>query len=100
VAEKGTVEITVDARDAQAKITDAAASIAAEMNTHDYETSLLRWAVVEPINGGTDWNVIAAFPDEADAEQYAEWQNQTFRFPDDARLKVRDIGTHYKPGNV
>jgi len=46
---------------------------------HIYETSLLGWAVHELINGGTDWNTVAAFQFEGDAESYARYLNGEHR---------------------
>jgi hypothetical protein len=68
----------------------------ATTSARDYELGLLGWEVVEPINGGTDWYVTAAFEYEADAHEYAEWRNQ-YRDPMDFPLEVRQIGTAHHP---
>jgi hypothetical protein len=65
-----------------------------EFNHHDYATDLLGWAVIEPINGGTDWYTTAAFDSESDAREYADRLNQaepTRALP----FEVQDIGSHW-----
>ena len=70
------------------------------MNTtnepRDYSLALLAWEVIEPINGRTDFYVVAAFEYAADAGEYVEWRNTT-RDPMDFPLEVREIGTAHHP---
>jgi hypothetical protein len=68
----------------------------ATTSARDYELGLLGWEVVEPINGGTDWYVTAAFEYEADALAYAEWRNS--KDPTAPRpFEARHIGTAHHP---
>lgn len=59
MAEKGTVKIAVDAHDAQAKITDAAASIAWVKYAADYGTAFVEYDVestfLDGFRAGAEW---------------------------------------------
>lgn len=43
---------------------------------HEYALSLLGWVVQEPINGRTDYYVVAAFETSYSARKYADWMNE------------------------
>lgn len=63
-------------------------------SVRDYELSLLSWIVVLPINGGTDWHVVAAFASNWDASQYCRWLNAAdpgMEYP----YELRPIGTRH-----
>ena len=64
-----------------------------ENEIHNYSLSLLSWLVSEPINGGTDWHEVAAFDDEQDAKDYAEYL--TKRSAHDQPYAVSFVGTRY-----
>ncbi len=58
---------------------------------HDSAMDLLRFVVCEPINGDTDYNVIAAFESHADANIFM-WSNlEPYK-----ALSVRNVGTAHR----
>ena len=59
----------------------------------DYALSLMKWIVVLPINGGTDWYDVAAFAYEADALDYCGQCNIDGRDP---KHEVRPLGKEYR----
>ena len=58
----------------------------------DYELSSMRFVVVEPINGRTDWYTRAAFQFEGDAKEYAAANTPDNLRAGDYPLEVREIG--------
>jgi len=60
----------------------------------DYLLSAMRYVVVEPINGGTDWYNLAAFTGKHVANEWAK-ANTPENLHGDYPLEVRELGTEY-----
>ena len=64
--------------------------------SRDYELSPMRYVVVQPINGKSDWYTVAAFSSNDDARR---WAKDNTVADDPARnlypLEVREVGQEY-----